>query len=194
MSDSALNPSGPALYAEALRCMEQQENERARVLLDQLLLEDYRDPKVRYASAMAHIALGTYRKAGCELLRSIVLDRSFVPAWRHLGFVQLTLGKEDEALKTLRHALELDPAYAETWCVLGDVHLDLGEYEEARVAFDHALELDPDNPEPHRKLAMFHVSRGDMKSLRAEYELLKTLDADMAAQIGSLFFDEQGTE
>ncbi|ABB23616.1 tetratricopeptide repeat protein [Pelodictyon luteolum] len=191
MSDSALNPSGPALYAEALRCMEQQENERARVLLDQLLLEDYRDPKVRYASAMAHIALAAYRKAGCELLRSIVLDRSFVPAWRHLGFVQLTLGKEEEALKTLRHALELDPAYAETWCVLGDVHLDLGEYDEARVAFDHALELEPDNPEPHRKLAMFHVSRGDMKSLRAEYELLKTLDADMAAQIGSLFFDEQ---
>lgn len=177
-------------YNEALGCLERQENERALVLLDSLLSEEPREARYRYARAMAHIAMGAYRKAGCDLLRSVVLDGSFVPAWSHLGFVQLTLGKEEAALKTLGRALELDPDSAETWCVLGDVQLDLGEYDEALKAFGRALEIEPDSPEPHRKMAMYHVSRGDMKALKTEYELLKRLDPYMAAQIGSLFFDE----
>lgn len=178
-------------YDEALLHIERQENERALELLDGLLHDEPRDARFRYARAMAHIAMGTYRKAGCDLLRTVVLDPVFVPGWSHLGFVQLTLGKEEAALKTLGRALELDPDSAETWCVLGDVQLDLGEYDEALKAFRRALELEPGSPEPHRKMAMYHVSRGDMKALRGEYEQLKTLDADMAAQIGNLFFDEQ---
>jgi Tfp pilus assembly protein PilF len=72
--------------------------------------------------------------------------------------------------------------------VLGDVYLDNGEPDKAREAFEKALELEPLNAEPHCKLAMYHVSRGDMKSLRKEYEILKDLDALMAEQIATLFF------
>jgi len=91
-------------------------------------------------------------------------------------------------LKTLKRALEIDPDYVEIYCVLGDAYLDLGEYDKAKEAFEKALDLEPENAEAHSKSAMYYLARGDMKGLKREYELLKTLDAALAEQIGSLFF------
>jgi len=138
-------------YTEALACIERQEHDEALSLLDGLLCDEPRNPQALYARALTLIAMGDYRKAGCSLLRSIVLDSGHVPALSYLGFVQLTLGKEEAALKTLKAALEIDPGHVEAWCVLGDVYLDLGEYDEAKEVFETALRLEPENPEPHRK-------------------------------------------
>ena len=92
------------------------------------------------------------------------------------------------ALKTLQKGLSIDPEHTGIYCVLGDAYLDLGEADKAKEAFEKALDLEPGNPEPHCKMAMYYLSRGDMKGLKREYELLKTLDAALAEQIGSLFF------
>jgi Tfp pilus assembly protein PilF len=175
-------------YALALLYIDLQRNTEAIELLDRCVKVLRRDPEVLYARAVTYISMGGYRKAACDLLKTIVLDRGFMPAYKHLGFVQFTLGKEDAALKTLKKALEIDPDYAEIYCVLGDAYLDLGEFDQAKEAFEKALDLEPDNAEPHSKIAMYYLARGDMKGLKREYELLKTLDATLAEQIGSLFF------
>jgi Tfp pilus assembly protein PilF len=175
-------------YALARLCIDLQRNTEALELLDRCIKARRRDPELLYARAVTNISMGVYRKAACDLLKTIVLDRSFMPAYKHLGFVQFTLGKEEAALKTLKKALEIDPDYAEIYCVLGDAYLDLGEYDQAREAFEKALDLEPDNAEAHSKIAMYYLARGDMKGLKMEYELLKTLDAALAEQIGSLFF------
>jgi tetratricopeptide (TPR) repeat protein len=175
-------------YALARHYIDLQRNTEAIELLDRCIKVRRRDPEVLYARAVTNIAMGVYRKAACDLLKTIVLDRGFMPAYKHLGFVQFTLGKEDAALKTLTRALEIDPDYAEIYCVLGDAYLDLGEHDKAKEAFEKALDLEPHNAEAHSKLAMYYLARGDMKGLKREYELLKTLDAALAEQIGSLFF------
>ncbi|MEI7825861.1 MAG: tetratricopeptide repeat protein [Chlorobiaceae bacterium] len=175
-------------YALARLYIDSQRNAEALELLDRCIQVRRRDPEMLYARAVTNISMGAYRKAACDLLKTIVLDRSFMQAYKHLGFVQFTLGKEEAALKTLKKALEIDPEYADIYCVLGDTYLDLGEFDHAREAFEKALDLEPDNPEPHSKLAMYYLARGDMKGLKREYELLKTLDAALAEQIGSLFF------
>jgi len=183
------NPDKPdQQYEMALIYIQQQRNIEALEQLDRCIQSKRRDAPAFYARAVTYLSLGNYRKAGLDLLRTIVLDPGCIQAYKHLGFVQFTLGKEDAALKTLRKALEIDPGYADIYCVLGDAYLDLGEFDKAREAFERALELDPDNPEPHSKIAMYYLSRGDMKGLKKEYEILKTLDADLAGQIGSLFF------
>jgi len=175
-------------YELALLYIEQQRNEEALKLLDRSLQQRNRDASVFYARAVTLLSMSNFRKAGCDLLRTIVLDPAFLPAYKHLGFVQLTLGKVENAVKTLQKAIEIDPEYVDAYCVMGDAYLDLGEHEQAKEAFEAALRLEPDNPEPHCKIAMYYLSRGDMKGLKREYELLKTLDATMAEQIGSLFF------
>lgn len=175
-------------YALALLYIDLQRNTEAIELLDRCIKVRSRDPEALYARAVTNISMGVYRKAACDLLKTIVLDRGCMPAYKHLGFVQFTLGKEEAALKTLKRALEIDPDYVEIYCVLGDAYLDLGEYDKAKEAFEKALDLEPDNAEAHSKSAMYYLARGDMKGLKREYELLKTLDAALAEQIGSLFF------
>jgi len=176
-------------YDLALIYMHQQRNSEALELLDCCLNLSKRDADIFYARAVLHMSMSNFRKAGCDLLRTIVLDPGCLEAYKHLGFVQLTLGKEEAALKTLQKALQIDPGYADVYCVIGDTYLDLGEYEKAREAFEAALQLEPDNAEPHYKIAMYYLSRGDMDGLKKEYEILKVLDDAMAEQIGNLFFN-----
>ena len=176
-------------YDLAVSYIDQQRNSEALELLDWCIAVRRRDPAALYARAVTNLALGDYRKTACDLMKTIVLDPGFLQAWKHLGFVQFMLGKEEAALKTLQKGIAIDPDYADIYCVLGDAYLDLGEYDKAKEAFEKALDLEPDNPEPHSKIAMYYLSRGDMKGLKREYEILKTLDAALAGQIGTLFFD-----
>ena len=175
-------------YEKALTLLEQQRTSEALELLDRCIEASPRDAAILYARAVTHISTGGYRKAGCDLLKSIAINRTLLHAWKQLGYVQFMLGKEDEALKTLKKALEIDPCYAPIYCVLGDIYIDRAQFSEAKEAFDKALELEPEQAEAHSKLAMYYVARGDRKGLKQEYELLKTLDADLAEQIGTLYF------
>ena len=176
------------LYKLALIYIDCQQNAEALELLDRCIQLQRRDPQALYARAVTNLSMSNYRKAGCDLLKTIVLDPGCMLAYKHLGFVQFTLGKEEMALKTLKKGLEIDPACTGIYCVLGDAYLDLGEVDKAKEAFEKAIELEPENPEAHCKMAMYYLSRGDMKGLKHEYELLKTFDEALACQIGTLFF------
>lgn len=173
-------------YQLALACIGEGEYPKALQILDEMAGPASRDAQVRYARAVAYLSVGEYKKAGTDLAFAVVLDRNFLPAYRHLGFVLLTMGKELAAIRVLKAAIAIDPDFSDAWCVLGDVYLDLGEADKALEAFERALELDPRNPEPHCKLAMYYVSRGDMKGLKTEYEVLRELEPAMAAQIAEL--------
>ena len=176
------------LYTLALLYIDCQQNTEALELLDRCIRLKRRDPQALYARAVTNLSMSNYRKAGCDLLKTIVLDPGCMLAYKHLGFVQFTLGKEEMALKTLKKGLAIDPAHTGIYCVLGDAYLDLGETDKAKEAFEKAIELEPENPEAHCKMAMYYLARGDVKGLKREYELLKSLDAALAEQIGTLFF------
>lgn len=173
-------------YQEALACIEKGEYDRAIQILDELAGSASRDFRLRYARAVALISSGQYRRAGTDLVFAVALDRSFLPAYRHLGYVLLSMGREEGAIRILEMALKLDPAFIDAWTLLADVQMDLGENEKALEAIDRALALEPSNPEAHCKLAMYYLSRGDMQGLRAEYEVLREMEPDMAAQIAEL--------
>jgi tetratricopeptide (TPR) repeat protein len=192
LNDNGGNSDRDSRYQQALDLIGSGEYGKALEILDLLAGPASREASIRYARAVAYLSTAEYRKAGTDLLFAIVLDRTFLPAYSHLGFVQLTMGREEAARKTLQAALAIDPGFADAWCVLGDVHLDLGENEKALEAFETALSLEPGNPEPHCKLAMYYLSRGDMTGLRREYELLKELDPSVADQIAELLESEQG--
>jgi len=173
-------------YREALEHIEAGKYHQAIELLNVLAGPASRDARIRYARAVALLSTGLYRQAGTDLVFTVVLDREFLPAYRHLGYVLLSMGKEEAAIKVLQKALALDPNFVDAWGVLADVYMDLGENEKAFEALDKALELEPRNTEVHCKLAMYYLSRGDIKGLRSEYELLKEMEPDVAAQIAEL--------
>lgn len=194
MNDTVPNESGVSMreasldddYRKALGCIEAGEYQSALQLLDAIAGPASRDARIRYARGVTLLSTGEYRRAGTDLAFAVALDRSFLHAYRHLGFVLLTMGKELAAIKVLKAAIAIDPGFADAWCVLADVYMDLGEADKAMAALQTALALDPANPEPHCKLAMYHLSKGDMKGLREECQVLRELDPDMAAQIAEL--------
>jgi tetratricopeptide (TPR) repeat protein len=185
-SAALVDPATERDYRMALDCIAEGEYPKALEILDAVAGEASRNARVRYARAVALLSNGEYRKAGTDLVFAVALDRTFLPAYRHLGFVLLTMGKELAAIRVLKAAIAIDPVYIDAWCVLGDVYMDLGESDKALEAFENALRLEPGNPEPHCKLAMYHLSKGDMKSLRREYEALREIEPGMAAQIAEL--------
>jgi len=189
ISNTTYSESGCQKYEIALRYIDEQRHSEALELLNQCISVNRRSSSLLYARAVTNLALGSYRKAACDLMKTIVLEPGFLHAYKHLGFVQFMLGKDESAMNTIQKGLRIDPHYAALYCVMGDAYLDQGELEKAKEAFDKALELEPDNAEPHSKIAMYYVAKGDMKGLKLEYELLKTLDAALAEQIGTLFFD-----
>ncbi|NTW46719.1 MAG: tetratricopeptide repeat protein [Chlorobaculum sp.] len=173
-------------YRQALDCIDRQEYGKAISMFDELAGPACRDPKVRYARAVALLSNGEYRRAGTDLVFTVALDPAQLEAYRHLGFVLLTMGKEESAIEVLEEALSRDPRFVEAWCLLADVHMDLGEHDKALEALDKAHELQPGNAEVHCKLAMYYMSRGDMRGLRAEYEVLREIEPEVAAQIADL--------
>ncbi len=183
-------PESGAVYEQEYRATLDRitagEYAEAGAVLDRLAGGACRDARVRYARAVVSLSVGEYRKAGTDLAFAIALDPTFLPAYRHYGFVLLTMGREAAAVSVLRRAVGIDPGYVDAWCVLGDVYMDLCEPEHAREALETASGLEPENPEVHCKLAMFYLSRGDMGGLRREYELLRALDHEMADQVGAL--------
>ncbi|HHE33241.1 MAG TPA: tetratricopeptide repeat protein [Chlorobaculum parvum] len=185
-----INHNDPVLreeqYQEALKNIEAGEFQQAIELLDPLAGLASREPRIRYARAVALLSTGQYRQAGTDLVFTVALDPEFLQAYRHLGYVLLSIAKKEAAIKVLKKALALDPAFVDAWCVLADVYMDLGENDNALEALDKALELQPRNTEVHCKLAMYYLSRGDIKGLRGEYELLKEMEPDVAAQIAEL--------
>ncbi|MBN1279524.1 MAG: tetratricopeptide repeat protein, partial [Chlorobiaceae bacterium] len=78
-------------YDLALCYLRHERNSQALELLDGMLRTHKRDPRAFYARAVVYLSMNNYSKAGCDFLRTIALDRDFLDAYKHLGFIQLTL-------------------------------------------------------------------------------------------------------
>uniref|UniRef100_Q3ASX0 TPR repeat n=1 Tax=Chlorobium chlorochromatii (strain CaD3) TaxID=340177 RepID=Q3ASX0_CHLCH len=178
-------------YKQALAYVDEQRYEEALQLFDHCIAIERRHAALLYGRAVTLLALGTYRQACCDLFKSLALDKAQPEAWKHLAYLLFMLGKDEPAEKTLKKALERFPDYAPLYCVLADIYLDLGEFDKAHEAIEQALRLDPQNPEPHSKLAMYYVARGNMEGLQQECKTLEQLDAALAEQIRTLFFENQ---
>ena len=176
-------------YKQALSCVDEQRYNEALEHFDSCVAIERRNALLLYGRAVTNLALGAYRQACCDLLKTLALDKAQPEAWKHLAYVQFMLGKDEPAEKTVSTAIERFPDYVPLYGVLADIYLDLGEFDKAHETIEKALALEPDNAEAHSKLAMYYVARGDMKGLQQEYYILQQLDADLAEQLKTLFFD-----
>lgn len=178
------------LYDQALSCIEKQQHDEALRLLDTWIADSHRhDADALYARGVTRMALGSYRDATCDLLKSVALNRTAPRGYRQLGYLQFMLGKEDAALATLRAGIALDPDDPSLYCVIGDIHLDRAEFDDAHAAFTQAMERDPDSAEAHGRMAIYHIARGNMAALRSQHAELQRLDPELADRIAALCFD-----
>lgn len=84
-------------------------------------------------------------------------------ARRHLGYVQVELARDADALVTTAQVLELDPNDAFSWRNRANALNGLGRNGEALEAIEHALLLDPQDDFAwlYKGIALTHLQRSD---------------------------------
>jgi DNA-binding SARP family transcriptional activator/TolB-like protein len=133
--------------------------------------------------AEAYAALGVVRNRfewkwggkGGELERAIALNPSYATAYQWHAINLETIGRNAEAVQSVRRALELDPLSLMINTSLALRLYYSRRYDEAIELYQRALVLDPRFQEAHMGLGWAYVQRSQFKEAIAEFEIALAL-------------------
>ena len=115
---------------EAIQYLESKINDKNSAALD-------------FALGTMYYQMGRLTRSEQTYLQALKKFPSFLRARKNLGFVQLSLGKLDEASKNLAQAISLGEADGISYVALGYCHLSLGRVVSAENAYRMAILLHP---------------------------------------------------
>jgi len=102
-----------------------------------------RDPICEMRLALACSAADRNEEAEARLRALTGREPGWHEAWDHLGRVQQTLGRLQDAICSYRRAVLARPDYAPGWCNLGLALLSAGQPDEALECVERSLSADP---------------------------------------------------
>jgi DNA-binding SARP family transcriptional activator/TolB-like protein/uncharacterized protein HemY len=135
--------------------------------------------------AEAYAALGVVRNRfewkwggkGGELERAIAMNPSYATAYQWHAINLETVGRNAEAVQSVRRALELDPLSLMINTSLALRLYYSRKYDEAIEQYRRALELDPRFQEAHMGLGWAYVQRSQFKEAIAEFKTALALSS-----------------
>jgi tetratricopeptide (TPR) repeat protein len=127
-----------------------------------------------------------FDQARREYQQAIDVDASYIPTYRALGQLYVTMGDHDRAIATYEKGLKKKPKEASLWFDLGMCHARYKDLDKAIEALRKAVEHDPENRHyqnilghclargghPDQALDVFRKTVGEG---RAHYELARML-------------------
>lgn len=132
------------------------ELDRARLLLEELLIEDAEDTVARNHLGLVYQAQGDHEGAIDQFLRLTREHPTMMPAWNNLGRIYWNRRELDRARAVFESALKSDPYDVDAHNNLGCVLRELGRTEEAIDELEIALKLEPKNVSIHFNLSVSH--------------------------------------
>ena len=117
---------------EAIQYLESKINDKTSAALD-------------FALGTMYYQMGRLTRSEQTYNQALKKFPSFLRALKNLGFVQLSLGKLDEASKNLAKAISLGEADGISYVALGYCHLSLGRVVSAENAYRMAILLHPES-------------------------------------------------
>ena len=116
-----------------------------------------------------------YTRARTAAERALALDRSFVPALRHLGWVSSNYDRDlQAAARYYEMALAADPANFYTISSAANLVISLGRLEESIALAEYASARDPVNPVDVKNLGLKYLHAGRLDEAVAAFRT--TLD------------------
>lgn len=109
---------------------------------------------------------GSFEEAGAAFRRSLDIDETNLPAWIHLGEIELTLDHSEAAEAAAQLALDLAPASPAARALLGQVALSQQRWRDAVEALEAALAQIPEADRLHYPLGLAYRGLGDMQQAR----------------------------
>ena len=86
------------------------------------------------------------------------------------GFLEMCLGRQEEAVELLKQAVTLDPLEPGRYLKLAQNLRDLGRYNESKAALERALELNPGVVWAHETLGEVYLAQGRPREALEEVE------------------------
>jgi cytochrome c-type biogenesis protein CcmH/NrfG len=93
-----------------------------------------------------------------------------------LSNVLISLGKDEEALETLKRAQGLSPDHPSIYTNVGKIYLKSKDYKRAEEAFQTSIQISPFNPEIHFGLATALEMLGNKTASQREREIGEILN------------------
>jgi len=144
------------------------------VRLDPLYARAHLELGAAYFSKADYLAIPELHERALESLRrALDLHPGMVRAWREMGGVLVSLGREDEGIEAIRRALELDPEDAGALAAMGRaLFVGCAQFKEAAEYFDKALLHNPEGgwyalQLSHCAALMREFERGEAAARRA---------------------------
>jgi len=111
-----------------------------------------------------------WEQAGQEIRKAIALEPGNAESYRVAAYLDLTLGRFDDALAQIQKAVALDPLQPWNHLVLGYVTYRTGSFDAAEQAYRRALALAPGGGKFHYVLASLLLARGSAQQALAEMQ------------------------
>ena len=93
-----------------------------------------------------------------------------------LSSALIALGRDEEALDTLKRILQLAPDHPTPYTQLGQIHLRLKDFNQAKAAFEESLQINPFDPRTHVGLANAYATLGDDLGAARERGIVQRLE------------------
>ena len=122
-----------------------------------------------------------YELAEPFYLRARLLDPNAFPWAYYLGVIQVPLGKQTEAVTTLRLAVGLNSDYLPARMALAEALLKLGELEESRKAYERILQDHPESAAAHYGLGRVYSDKGAVEEAIKHFERACELSPEFGA-------------
>jgi Tfp pilus assembly protein PilF len=126
------------------------------------------------------ILLGQGDLAGArqELARALASgppDHHRAQVLNNLGYVEIKLGRVDQALEHLAQARQLDPDFDRPWLNAARAHIERGESDRARALLEQLLARVPESVDGWKQLASLHERADRLAEARSAWARVRAL-------------------
>ena len=149
----------------------------AAIQVSNALKVDRNFSDAHYEMAKIYIKMGSIKEGYSELLRTIDLSPSNLPARIDLGSIYLMANKPDLTDEQAKAVLALDANNADAYALLSAIAARKGDRAGALANIQHALALNPNQASFHTTLALLE-STDPARGAVAEQELQKAISLD----------------
>jgi TolB-like protein/Flp pilus assembly protein TadD len=137
--------------------------QKAKELADKAIGLDPMNAQAHYAKSWVSYFHGMDCAAALrEGKRAVELNPSYAESRISLAYVQMALGRNEEALNDARKAVDLDPLGVYSHLALAQVLSVLGRYDEAITEHKKSIEIEPNSTFLHRQLGYTYLHMGKM--------------------------------
>lgn len=145
----------------AVEHLKRGQNDDAGAILEDILVQEPKDPLALYLLGSIYLDKGNYATARILLEKATSADPAAPWAWHNLGICHKASQDMAKAEDCYMKALKLEPGRSDTMAMVSGCYVNRGKPEPAIEWADKSLAIDPDCPHAmnHKALALLEMER-----------------------------------